>query len=359
MINDKSIAVVVPCYNEESQISFVIESMPSFVDRIIIINDFSSDETANVVLKYQNSVINELYPIKDNNSIKTRTRFNEAELVLQVSHSEDRLKLTPFDIIEKKNNRIVLINHLKNGGKGAGIATGYWYSRFLGIDCVATMDGDGQMDPEELERICLPIINGNVAYCKGNRLHHPSAALVIPKTRHFGNSVLSILTKFATGYWNLSDTQTGYTAISYQALKSLILSDIYKGYGYPNDVLVKLSINRWRVQEVVIKPVYNVGEKSKMKIHKIIPKISWLLYRSFWLRIIKKHMINDFHPLFLLYVLAHLISLMVLFYAKKLILIKNPNPATSLAFVSLGLLAFFSFVFAVWMDITNDKNSTI
>ena len=359
MIGDKSIAVVVPCYNEENQISFVIESMPNFVDRIIIINDFSTDETANVVLGYQNSLKHESCPIIDKNSVKTRTRFNDAEFVLQASHNNDRLNLTPFEIIEKPNNRIVLINHLKNAGKGAGIATGYWYARFWGIDCVATMDGDGQMDPEELESICAPIIKGTAEYCKGNRLFHPSAALVIPKTRHFGNAVLSILTKFATGYWNLSDTQTGFSAISYLALNSLNLSDIYKGYGYPNDVLVKLSINRCRVQEVVIKPVYNVGEKSKMRIYKVIPKISWLLYRSFWLRIIKKHMINDFHPLFLLYVLAHLSSLMVLLYAIKLVLVEIPNPATSLAFVSLGLLTFFSFVFAVWMDITNDKNSKI
>jgi glycosyltransferase involved in cell wall biosynthesis len=359
MLNNKTIAVIVPCYNEESQIGFVIETMPNFVDRIIVINDCSKDETANVVLSYQNYLEYKSLPITDNNSVKTRTRFNDAEFVLQDFHNEDRLNLTPFEVIVKPNNRIVLINHLKNGGKGAGIATGYWYSRFLGVDCVATMDGDGQMDPEELERICLPIVNGTAEYCKGNRLFHPSAKLVIPRTRHFGNAVLSILTKFATGFWNLSDTQTGYSAINYQALRTLTLSDIYTGYGYPNDVLVKLSINRCRVEEVAIKPVYNVGEESKMKIHKVIPRISWLLYKSFWLRITKKHFINDFHPLFLLYVLAHLCILIVSYYAFKLVRVETPNPATSLAFVSVGLLTFFSFVFAVWMDISNDKSSSV
>ena len=355
MLNNKTTAVIVPCYNEESQIGFVIETMPSFVDRVIVINDCSKDETANVVLRYQNNRENDSHFITDSNSVQVKNRFNHADFVLQEFHNEDRLNLTPFEVLEKPNNRVVLINHLQNGGKGAGIATGYWYARFLGIDCVATMDGDGQMDPEELESICLPVVNGTAEYCKGNRLFHPSAKLIIPKTRHFGNTVLSILTKFATGYWYLSDTQTGYSAICYKALNTLTLSKIYKGYGYPNDVLVKLSINRCRVEEVVIKPVYNVGEDSKMKIHKVIPRISWLLYKSFWLRITKKHLINDFHPLFLLYVLAHLCTLISSYYAFKLVQVDTPNPATSFAFVSVGLLTFFSFIFAVWMDISNNK----
>jgi glycosyltransferase involved in cell wall biosynthesis len=355
MLKNQTVAVVVPCFNEESQIGFVLETMPSFVDRIIVINDCSKDETANVVLQYQNYSQHESVLITNKNQVKTRTRFNSAEFVLQVFHNNDRLNLTPFEVLEKPNNRIILINHLKNAGKGAGIATGYWYSRFLGIDCVATMDGDGQMDPEELVCICSHIIKGTAEYCKGNRLFHPSAKLVIPKTRHFGNAVLSILTKFATGYWNLSDTQTGYTAISYQALNTLTLSEIYKGYGYPNDVLVKLSINRCRVEEVVIKPVYYVGEDSKMKIYKVIPRISWLLYKSFWLRILKKHLINDFHPLILLYILAHIGLLFISFYAVKLLRVETPKIATSLAFVSVGLITFFSFVFAVWMDISNNE----
>ena len=72
------------------------------------------------------------------------------------------------------------------------------------------MDGDGQMDPAELKEICMPIINEEVDYVKGNRLIHQSAWYVIPRIRFLGNSILSIFTKIASGYWHVSDTQTAF-----------------------------------------------------------------------------------------------------------------------------------------------------
>ena len=76
------------------------------------------------------------------------------------------------------------------------------------------MAGDGQMDPDELLSICSPVVNEDIDYVKGNRLQHKSAWVIIPKVRFLGNSILSILTKISSGYWHVSDTQTGYTAIS-------------------------------------------------------------------------------------------------------------------------------------------------
>ena len=104
------------------------------------------------------------------------------------------------------------------------------------------MDGDGQMDPNELEKICSPVIEEGVDYVKGNRLIHESAWVIIPKIRFFGNSILSIFTKIASGYWHVSDTQTGYTALSNHGLNSIPLYKIYKRYGMPNDMLIKLNI---------------------------------------------------------------------------------------------------------------------
>ena len=141
------------------------------------------------------------------------------------------------------------------------------------------MAGDGQMDPDELEDICLPIIQNEADYVKGNRLIHKSAKYVIPKARFIGNSVLSMLTKIASGYWHISDTQTGYTAISLKALEKIDIYDIYKSYGMPNDLLVKLNIVYCSVKEIPIKPVYKVGEKSKMKITKVIPRVTLLLIK--------------------------------------------------------------------------------
>jgi hypothetical protein len=249
---------------------------------------------------------------------------------------------------------------LENGSVGAAIATGYKWCADNNLDCTAVMAGDGQMDPAELIDICMPVVKGEVDYVKGNRLKHRSAALVIPKIRFFGNSVLSLLTKIASGYWQVSDTQTGYTAISLDALRGIHLYDIYNSYGCPNDILVKLNIANFAIKEVPIKPIYNVGEKSKMKIFKVIPKISWLLIKLFWKRLYKKYLFRDFHPLFLLYHLAIILLLINIPYTyavlQDVFLDQKISTNSLIAFIFLGVIGFQSLFFAMWMDmIDNDR----
>jgi len=361
MINNKSIAVVVPSYNEEKQIGMVIESMPDFVDRIIIVNDCSSDRTSEVVLSdlnsqfnYTNEIINTKFTIK-------RTRFNNAEMVAQEQQEKELSYFTESQVINStEQDRIILINHLKNGGVGAAIASGYNWAKDHNIDCTAVMAGDGQMDPDELEDICLPVVNNNIDYVKGNRLIHRSALLVIPKIRFLGNSVLSILTKIASGYWHVSDTQTGYTAISKRGINSIRLHEIYNSYGMPNDMLVKLNIAMCTLKEVEIKPIYNVGEQSKMKISKVIPTISLLLLRSFFKRLYFKYLFRDFHPLFLLYHLAFILTLFAaplgidLFFSMFIEGISFTDQKL-LIFSFLLITAFQSLLFAMWMDIQDNE----
>lgn len=361
MLNNKTIAVVIPCYNEETQIGMVIETMPSFVDRIIIINDKSKDNTSEIVKDYisKDKSVRVKFPnILDD--VKPN-RYNRANIVLQDIQKEEISKFPPLEIYNKDSDfdRIILIEHLKNSGKGAGITTGYKWAKDHGIDCIATMDGDGQMDPDELESICYPIVFENVDYVKGNRLIHRSALLVIPKIRFIGNSLLSILTKLASGYWRVSDTQTGYTAISNKALNSIRIYDIYKNYGYPNDVLVKLNIAFCTIKEVEIKPIYDVGEQSKMKIWKVIPRISWLLIKLFFKRLWVKYLFRDFHPLFLLYNMSFILGIGSILYGIKIFnhwMNSIPiNTLTILAFFFLFISAFQSFLFAMWMDIQDNE----
>lgn len=361
MINDKTVAVIVPCFNEESQISQVIESMPDFVDRIIVIDDRSTDRTSEVVKEYIDATENKSIQI-DNILDKIKpNNYNRANMIVQELQKKEIAYFTPREIYNDSNcDRIVLISHLKNAGKGAGIASGYKWAKDHGIDCVATMDGDGQMDPDELLSLCEPIIFENIDYAKGNRLIHRSALLVIPKVRFFGNSILSILTKLASGYWHVSDTQTGYTAISNKALNAIRLYDIYKKYGYPNDMLVKLNIAFCTLREVEIKPVYDIGEQSKMKIFKVIPTVSLLLIKSFFKRLWFKYLFRDFHPLFILYHFSFLLGLIWIPYLYKvadaLILDKNLSFETLFAFTFLGISSIQSFLFAMWMDIQdNDR----
>lgn len=365
MLHNKTIAVVVPCYNEETQIGMVIETMPEFVDRIVIVNDKSTDATLEVL---KNLALNASYNstsvrLEDKKNIPlAATRYNYADRVLHEQNLKEVSLFNPAEVVNTnpENDRIIIINHKQNGGVGAAIASGYKWCKDHNIDCTAVMAGDGQMDPHELESICNPVIFEQVDYVKGNRLIHRSSWLVIPRVRFFGNSILSILTKLASGYWRVSDTQTGYTAMSNKALNAIKLFDIYKSYGMPNDMLVKLNIAYCTIREVEIKPVYNVGEQSKMRIFKVIPKVSWLLIKLFFKRLWIKYLFRDFHPLFLLYHSSILLFLTALPYAFKIVYLTiNPirqiSEATILAFMFLIISAFNAFLFAMWMDIQDNE----
>ncbi len=360
MINKKTIAVVVPCYNEETQIGVVIDTMPDFVDRIVVVNDCSKDRTAEIVQGYigrdqaQTAVIPRL-PAEIE-----PTFFNRADIVvLEMRKAEEKKYHAHVIVNDNDTDRIVLINNVKNQKAGGALRVGYKWCRDHGIDCTAVMAGDAQMDPAELYGICSPVVFDGIDYVKGNRLRHKASRIMVPKKRYFGNSVLSAMTKVASGYWSVSDTQTGYTAISLSALNAIDLYDIYHTYGVPNDILIKLNIARCTLREIPIKPVYAVGEQSKMKIGKVIPTVSWLLIKGFFKRITKKYLLNDFHPIFLFYFLGLIASLAGLYFLICIIYGLAADVTISLGtylgFVSL-LVASFVFVgFAMWFDVYDNE----
>ncbi len=360
MINDKIIGVVVPAFNEENQIADVINSLPDFIDRIIVVNDGSQDKTEQVVeALIKNDTKAALYIKKPDKILPNR--FNSADILMQEDEEKEFLLLPKFKIINPapEKDRIILLCLEKNSGVGAAVACGYKWAKEYNIDCVVKIDGDGQMDPGEINDICSPIVNEKIDYVKGNRLIHKSSRVIIPKIRFFGNSILSILTKIASGYWHVSDTQTAFTAVSNDALKKIDLVKLYKKYGYPNDILVKLNIANCTIREVGIKPVYDVGEKSKMKIVKVIPRISWLLFKSFFKRIWTKYLFHNFHPLFILYHMGFVLLLITIPYAIKMIRLaligQEVNPLTALAFFFAFISGFQSILFAMWMDIQDNE----
>ncbi len=361
MLFNKMVAVVVPAYNEEKQIGHVLETMPDFVDRIIVVNDCSRDNTAAVVLDFIGRQKPAQSILANSAGNTPNGKYDRAENLLKEKQQHDMSYYIPSEIANAnpESDCVILINNLQNGGVGAAIARGYKWCLDHSIDCTAVMAGDGQMDPAELESICKPVLTEDIDYVKGNRLIHGGARLVIPQTRYFGNSILSILTKIASGYWHVSDTQTGYTAISLSALSAITIHDIYRNYGVPNDILVKLNIAFCTLKEVTIKPVYNIGETSKMKVHKVIPRISWLLFKSFFKRLWVKYLFRDFHPLFLLYHFAFLMGIFTIPYAVKITSIVisggNVSPATMLAFFFLFTSSFQSLLFAMWMDIQDNE----
>ena len=361
MLNGKTVAVVVPAFNEERQIRVVIETMPDFVDRIVVVNDCSEDRTAEAIKASMEKAPISPLEIREPSEQIEENVYNKAEIIaLHLSRAE-RSRFAPARIANKdqRRDRIILINHIARSGLGAAMATGYRWCLDQRIDCTARMDGDGQMDPSELESICGPVIYEGIDYVKGNRLIHKSAPFLMPKLRFLGNSVLSMLTKIASGYWHISDTQTGYTAISLKALDSIPLYKIYSGYGMPNDMLVKLNMAYCTIKEVGIKPVYRVGETSKMRIGRVIPKISWLLVKSFFKRVWVKYFFRDFHPLFLLYNFGFLLGILNIPILIKMIgYVSQGRPITFqslMVFIFFGISSFQSIFFAMWMDIQDNE----
>ena len=362
MLNMKTIAVVVPAYNEEEQIAMVVSSMPAFVDRIVVVSDASKDATAQIVGGMLGGAHDQSeVSLKSNLTATHEGPYARARKIVQQLNRDEQKYFTAAHVqtSDGEKGRIVLISHKRNSGVGAAIASGYKWCKDHDVDCTVVMAGDGQMDPDELESICRPVVDEGIDYVKGNRLIHLSSWQAIPRARFLGNSVLSILTKIASGYWHVSDTQTGYTAISRRGLNAIPLFKIYKRYGMPNDMLVKLNIAFCTLKEVEIKPVYQVGEKSKLKIWRVIVPIAWLLFKSFFKRLWQKYLFRDFHPLFLLYHIAILLGMVSVPFGVKILKLTlsgmDVNPVTLMVFIFLVISSLQSLLFAMWMDIQDNE----
>jgi len=314
MYRDRRIGVVIPCFNEEKLIERTITGIPEWVDRIIVVDDGSKD-----------------------NSVK-------------------EIK----SLLEDLKDKLILIQHHKNKGVGASIITGYKRALQEGIDIVCVMAGDAQMDPEDLPKLISPIVLEDVDYVKGNRLFTGAAWKRIPKYRYLGNSILSLLTKIASGYWWIADSQSGYTATTSKVLGILDLDMVYPRYGYPNDLLVILNVYNFKVKDVPVNPIYNIGERSGINLLSFIPSVSFLLLRRFLWRLKEKYIIRDFHPLVFFYVMAFLLLPAGLVFGAYLIYLRFRLGGIALPAVILDAVllisGFQSLFFAFWFDMDYNKD---
>jgi len=217
------------------------------------------------------------------------------------------------------------------------------------------------MNPDDLPHLLDPIVVDDVDYTKGNRLFSGDAWKKIPKVRYLGNSAMSLLTKIASGYWHVADSQSGYTAINLKALQTINWDQMYKRYGQPNDLLVKLNIYNFRVQDVPITPIYNIGEESGIRPIRMIPKFSWLLFRLFVYRMWQKYVIRDFHPLVFFYLFAFLlltasIPLWIRVFYYWWYLGSNIPSINALAGMSSVIAGLQSLFFAMWFDMEYNRN---
>ncbi|MFC1692060.1 glycosyltransferase family 2 protein [Candidatus Latescibacterota bacterium] len=313
MYNAKKICAIIPAFNEELLIAKTIQNIPEFVDHIVVVDDCSTDGTPEIVKE-----------------------------------------------IERENERVYYIRHNKNLGVGAALSSGYIWCRENDIDIAAVMNGDNQMDPKDLPNLIDPLIHNCADYTKGNRLVTGEAWNKIPRIRYLGNSLLTFMTKIVSGYWHVTDSQSGYSAMNKKALHILPFENLYKGFGVPNALLVRLNIYNLRVMDVPVNPVYGIGEKSSMKIHRVMFSIFFLLIHLFIRRMLQKYVIRDFHPLVLFYSLGILVLILDIPLVIRLIYywittgyITQIN-ALSILFCTLSGLQFLLFAMLFDMEANKD-----
>lgn len=231
MFRGRRIAVVIPAFNEADKIARTIRSVPGFVDHVIVVDDASTDGTGRIAARSQRRGL---------------------------------------DVLVHPHNR----------GVGAAIATGYGHAHAAGADVTAVMAGDSQMDPADLAALVTPVVLGGADYAKGNRFAWPGVTRVMPLSRLAGNVVLSQLTRWATGYSQVFDSQCGYTAANRRALAAILSGPLFPRYGYPNDLLARLNQCQARVIDVPVRPVYGPDWRSGIRITKVVGPISFLLARA-------------------------------------------------------------------------------
>jgi len=229
MYKNHRVAVVMPIHNEEAHLALAISRVPPLVDLIIAVDDGSIDGTW------------------------------------------DRLARI-------ESEKLVRIRHEKNRGVGAATKTGYLRALEAGVELIAVMDGDGQMDGCDLPALLDRAISG-VDYVKGNRFLHTQSISAMPASRYVGNRIFSWLTRKSARIPSSLDAQCGYTVIRRVALNRLRLGDLYDRYGFPNEMLFAAAAEGLRVESVPVRSVYE-NEVSGINPLTAVPTILFLIARK-------------------------------------------------------------------------------
>jgi glycosyltransferase involved in cell wall biosynthesis len=305
MYRDLDVAAVVPAHNEARLIGTVITTMPDFVDRIVVVDDASSDSTSDAARAAGDA-------------------------------------------------RVDVITLEENLGVGGAIMTGHRHVLASGCDVAVVMAGDAQMDPAYLSALLDPIADGVALFTKANRFFGPGTFRGMPRRRIVGNIALSFMTKAASGYWNLFDPQNGYTAIHRKALERLPLERIAQRYDFENDILIQLNILRVPARDVPVPAVYG-DEVSGMRLMSVGPRIVVRLWRGFWHRMWWKYVLQSFSAVALLF-FTGLASVLFGLAVGVFVLVNTlgppiASPGTVLLSVAPVLTGIHLLIMAMWLDI--------
>ena len=197
----------IPAYNEGKGITNVIKKTLKYVDKVVVCDDGSTDDT------FQKS----------------------------------------------KNAGAIVIKHEKNLGKGAAMKSLFNRAKELNADIVVTIDGDGQFLPEEIPKLLTPIIDGRADLVIGNRFDNNSE---MPSYRKLGNKVLDKMASMASQL-PFRDTQSGFRAYSKKAIE--IISIKTDGFGVDSEILVDASTKGLKITEEKVTVLYDTGLKTSTK----------------------------------------------------------------------------------------------
>ena len=312
MYKGLKVATIVPAYNEGKLIAKTLESQPDYIDSIYVINDGSTDNTI------------------------------------------DEIKS-----VSKKDKRIFLIDLKINQGLGFGLRTGLQKASKDGNDLMAIFAGDGQMDPKYLPEMIDEMLDKKLDFIKANRFMHFEQLKSMPLYRKIGNIIVTILTKFATGYYAIFDTQNGYAVYTKKVVDKIPWRLVGSRYEYENSVLIALSIIGARISDYPIPALYG-DEKSTIKLFSTTMRVLKVLFFGFWKRIYYKYVLYNFHPVALFLfggIIVFLLGIIDGIYVILQRMINNivPNSGALLPVVLLLVLGFQLLLTGFILDVNEEK----
>jgi glycosyltransferase involved in cell wall biosynthesis len=199
------IIVAIPAYNEEVAIGSIILKARKHASGVIVIDDGSTDNTAEIA----------------------------------------------------KLAGALVISHVQNEGKGTGIRDAFSFAKRAGADILVLIDGDGQHNPGEIPGLIEPILNDEADFVNGSRfIGKEAGGNNVPLHRRLGQEVLTLATNAGTRK-RVTDTQNGFRAFSKKTFDCFSFGE--KGMAIESEMLIDASTAKMRLKEVPISVRYDVN----------------------------------------------------------------------------------------------------
>jgi dolichol-phosphate mannosyltransferase len=263
--------------------------------------------------------------------------------------------------LAREDHRISVIFHDRNMGVGGAMKSGYLKALSFESDIIVKLDGDGQMNPEDIMKLVEPILSYSASYTKGNRFYDVEAIIKMPKVRILGNLALSFISKLSTGYWMMFDPNNGFTAVNLETLRKIPLNKVDNRYFFESDMLFRLNLLRADVIDIPLPAIYG-NEVSNMSVTKVLFEFMYKHNRNFWKRITYSYFLREFTLASIEFILGTiLLTFGVIFGLVNFVNSQIQNTATptgALILIALCVLSGLQFLLGFFSyDIQMSPNS--